>query len=123
MAPVDLPLAFLRHATSKIRSLDDLQTIRTLGFRGEALASIAAVARVEAVSRPRDRGEGYRVLVEGGAQIAAGPAGSPVGTRVSVSRLFFNTPARLEFLKQPATETAVTLQLRDGLALGPPPGG
>src|SRR5207245_6068536 len=96
MAPVDVPLAFLRHATSKIRSLDDLRTIRTLGFRGEALASIAAVARVEAVSRPRDGGEGYQVLVEGGAQITAGSAGSPVGTRVSVSRLFFNTPARLK---------------------------
>ncbi len=120
MAPVDLPLAFLRHATSKIRSLDDLRTIRTLGFRGEALASIAAVARVEAVSRPRDRGEGYRVLVEGGAQIGAGPAGSPVGTRVSVSRLFFNTPARLKFLKQPATETAVIVRLGSELALAHP---
>src|SRR3989454_3895198 len=111
MAPVDLPLAFVRHATSKIRSLDDLRTIRTLGFRGEALASIAAVARVEAVSRPADGGEGYRVLVEGGAHIAGGAAGSPVGTRVSVSRLFFNTPARLKFLKQPATETAVIVRL------------
>src|SRR2546429_5854126 len=120
MAPVDLPLAFLRHATSKIRSLDDLRTIRTLGFRGEALASIAAVARVEAVSRPRDGGEGYRVLVEGGWKLAAGPAGSPVGTRVSVSRLFFNTPARLKFLKQPATETAVIVRLVSELALAHP---
>jgi len=120
MAPVDLPLAFLRHATSKIRSLDDLRTIRTLGFRGEALASIAAVARVEAVSRPGDEGEGYRVLLEGGSQIAAGPAGSPVGTRVSVSRLFFNTPARLKFLKQPATETAVIVRLVGELALAHP---
>ena len=120
MAPVDLPLAFLRHATSKIRSLDDLRTIRTLGFRGEALASIAAVARVEAVSRPGDGGEGYRVLLEGGSQIAAGPAGSPVGTRVSVSRLFFNTPARLKFLKQPATETAVIVRLVGELALAHP---
>src|SRR6266550_303734 len=120
MAPVDLPLAFLRHATSKIRSLDDLRTIRTLGFRGEALASIAAVARVEAVSRPGDGGEGYRVLLEGGSQIAAGPAGSPVGTRVSVSRLFFNTPARLKFLKQPPTETAVIVRLVGELALAHP---
>ena len=117
MASVDLPLAFRRHATSKIRSLDDLRTIHTLGFRGEALASIAAVARVEAVSRARDGGEGYRVLVEGGAQIAAGPAGSPAGTRVSVSRLFFNTPARLKFLKQPATETAVIVRLAGELAM------
>src|SRR2546430_8334619 len=120
MAPVDLPLAFLRHATSKIRSLDDLRTIRTLGFRGEAVASIAAVARVEAVSRPGDGGEGYRVLVQGGSQIAAGPAGSPGGTRVSVSRLFFNTPARLKFLKQPATETAVIVRLAGELALAHP---
>lgn len=120
MPPVDLPLAFRRHATSKIRSLEDLRTIRTLGFRGEALASIAAVARVEAVSRPHDGGEGYRVLVEGGAQVAAGPAGSPVGTRVSVSRLFFNTPARLKFLKQPATETAVIVRLVGELALAHP---
>src|SRR5256714_12435391 len=91
MGPVDLPLAFLRHATSKIRSLDDLRTIRTLGFRGEALASIAAVARVEAVSRPSDGGEGYRVLVDGGSQFAGGPAASRLGTRVSVTRLFFKT--------------------------------
>jgi DNA mismatch repair protein MutL len=120
MAAVDLPLAFRRHATSKLRTLEDLRTIHTLGFRGEALASIAAVARVEAVSRPRDRGEGYRVLVEGGAQIAAAPAGSPVGTRVSVSRLFFNTPARLKFLKQPATENAVIVRLVGELAIAHP---
>jgi DNA mismatch repair protein MutL len=120
MAPADLPLAFRRHATSKIRSLDDLRTIQTLGFRGEALASIAAVARVEAVSRPRDGGEGHRVVVEGGAPLADGPAGSPAGTRVSVSRLFFNTPARLKFLKQPATENAVIVRLVGELALAHP---
>ncbi len=120
MTPADLRLAFLRHATSKIRSLDDLQTIQTLGFRGEALASIAAVSRVEAVSRPRDGGGGYRVLVEGGLPVDAGPAGSPVGARVSVSRLFFNTPARLKFLKQPATEHAVIARLVGELALANP---
>jgi DNA mismatch repair protein MutL len=120
MTPADLPLAFLRHATSKIRSLDDLQTVQTLGFRGEALASIAAVSRVEAVSRPRDGGEGYRVLVEGGEQLASAPVGSPPGTRVSVSRLFFNTPARLKFLKQPATETAVIMRLVGELGLAHP---
>src|SRR3984893_2250601 len=120
MTPADLPLAFRRHATSKIRSLDDLRTIQTLGFRGEALASIAAVARVEAVSRPRDGGEGHRVVVEGGGPLADGPAGSPAGTRVSVSRLFFNTPARLKFLKQPATENAVIVRLVGELALAHP---
>jgi DNA mismatch repair protein MutL len=120
MPPADLPLAFRRHATSKLRTLEDLRTIESLGFRGEALASIAAVARVEAVSRPRDGGEGYRVMVEGGTQLAAGPVGSPAGTRVSVSRLFFNTPARLKFLKQPATETAVIVRLVGELALAQP---
>src|SRR5207247_9714264 len=103
MGRAELPLAFRRHATSKLRSLDDLITLQTLGFRGEALASIAAVARVEAVSRPRDGGEGYRIVIDGGRLIAEGGVGSAVGTRVSVSRLFANTPARLKFLKQPGT--------------------
>jgi DNA mismatch repair protein MutL len=120
MAPDDLPLAFRRHATSKIRSLDDLRTIHTLGFRGEALASIAAVARVEAVSRTRDRGEGYRVVVEGGELLTAEAAGSPPGTRITVERLFYNTPARLKFLKQPATENAVITRLVGELALAHP---
>jgi DNA mismatch repair protein MutL len=120
MVAADLLLAFRRHATSKIRSLDDLQTIRTLGFRGEALASIAAVARVEAVSRPAETAEGHRVLMEGGAQVAGGPTGSPKGTRVTVSRLFFNTPARLKFLKQPATENAVIVRTVSELALANP---
>ena len=120
MAPEDLPLAFRRHATSKIRSLDDLRTIQTLGFRGEALASIAAVARVEAVSRTRDGEEGYRVIIEGGELRTAGAAGSPPGTRITVDGLFYNTPARLKFLKQPATENAVVNRLVGELALANP---
>lgn len=120
MTAVDLPMAFQRHATSKLRTLADLRTIHTLGFRGEALASIAAVARVEAVSRTRDGGGGHRVVVEAGAQRDASASGSPVGTRVSVSRLFFNTPARLKFLKQPATENAVIVRLVNELALANP---
>jgi DNA mismatch repair protein MutL len=120
ISPVDLPLAFRRHATSKLRTLDDLRHIRTLGFRGEALASIAAVARVEAVSRTRDGGGGYRVVAEAGEQQEGGAAPSPVGTRISVSRLFFNTPARLKFLKQPATENAVIVRLVGDLVLANP---
>ena len=120
MGPTDLPLAFQRHATSKLRSLDDLQRIATLGFRGEALASIAAVARIEAVSRSRDRGEGYRVAIEGGVPYAAGIAGGPVGTRMSVAGLFYNTPARLKFLKQPATEQAAITRLVGELGLANP---
>src|SRR5437588_818614 len=102
MSPTDLPVAFRRHATSKLRSLEDLPTIHTLGFRGEALASIAAVAEVEAVSRSRDGGEGYRVRIQGGELLIAEPAGCPLGTRVTVEQLFFNTPARLKFLKPTA---------------------
>ncbi|HET9848094.1 MAG TPA: DNA mismatch repair endonuclease MutL [Candidatus Dormibacteraeota bacterium] len=120
MSPADLRLAFHRHATSKLRSLDELGNLRTLGFRGEALASIGAVARVEATSRLRDGGEGYRVVVEGGITIVSRTSGSPPGTRVSVSRLFFNTPARLKFLRQAATETAVMARIAAELALGNP---
>jgi DNA mismatch repair protein MutL len=120
MEQVDLPVAFARHATSKLRSLEDLRTIHTLGFRGEALASIAAVAQIEAVSRTRDGGEGSLVRIQAGELLTAEPAGCSVGTRVSVERLFFNTPARLKFLKQPATENAVISRLVGELALGNP---
>ena len=120
MQPADLPVAFARHATSKLRALEELRTIRTLGFRGEALASIAAVAQVEAVSRRRDGGEGFRVRIRGGELLTAEPVGCPYGTRVTVEQLFFNTPARLKFLKQPATENAVISRLVGELALGNP---
>ena len=118
--PEDALLAFQRHATSKIETLDDLRAITTLGFRGEALASIAAVAEVELATRVRGRGEGRRVLVRGGKLAEEGAVGMPDGTRVSVRRLFFNTPARFRFLKQPATETAVILRVAGELALGHP---
>ena len=120
MQPADLSVAFARHATSKLRALEELGSIRTLGFRGEALASIAGVAQVEAVSRRRDGGEGFRVRIRGGELLTAEPAGCPAGTRVTVEQLFFNTPARLKFLKQPATEIAVISRLVGELALGNP---
>jgi len=120
MGRADLAVAFQRHATSKLRALEDLRTIQTLGFRGEALASIAAVAEVDAVSRSRDGGEGLRVRIQGGELLTAESAGCPVGTRVSVEQLFFNTPARLKFLKQPATENGVIARLVGELALGNP---
>jgi DNA mismatch repair protein MutL len=120
MAAVDLPVAFQRHATSKLHSLEDLRTIQTLGFRGEALASIAAVAEVDAVSRRHDGGEGYGVRIQAGELLSARPAGSPLGTRIMVEQLFYNTPARLKFLKRPATENAVISRLVGELALGNP---
>jgi len=105
IATNELPLAFQRFATSKIRAAEDLQRIHTYGFRGEALPSVAAVSRVEMVSRVRD-GEASGITIEGGTQKSLGPASGPVGTTVTVENLFFNTPARRRFLKSPAREAA-----------------
>jgi len=98
MGPDELDLAVERHATSKLPD-DDLLAIRTLGFRGEALPSIGAVARLAIVSRPKGAAEAWSISVEGGAKHAPAPAASPPGTRVEVRDLFYATPARLKFLK------------------------
>jgi DNA mismatch repair protein MutL len=100
----DLPLAFARHATSKIASLDDLEQVRSLGFRGEALASIASVARVALTSRTERAAHAWSLSAEGGAQGAPQPAAHPGGTSVEVNDLYFNTPARRKFLRTEATE-------------------
>jgi DNA mismatch repair protein MutL len=100
----ELALAFARHATSKLTSIDDLETIRTLGFRGEALASVGAVSRLTMVSRPSDVMVGAQIRIEGGQQVRVGAQGAPTGTAVTVENLFYNVPARLKFLKAPATE-------------------
>lgn len=102
--PEDLPLAFAKHATSKIKVLEDLYHTHTLGFRGEALASIASIAEVECVSADNDRGEGEKIVLEGGKILRRGKASSPRGTRIRVSRIFFNTPVRKKFLKSPLSE-------------------
>lgn len=102
----EVELAFARYATSKISSVNDLFGIRTLGFRGEALASIAAVSRVTMVTRPPEEPIGVLIKVEGGKIIRKEPKGAPAGTMVSVESLFYNVPARRKFLKHPATETA-----------------
>ncbi|MDH4173158.1 MAG: DNA mismatch repair endonuclease MutL [Betaproteobacteria bacterium] len=104
IAQDELGLALARHATSKIGSLEDLEAVATMGFRGEALASIAAVARVELVSRARDAAHAWSVGAEGGAARAARPAARAPGTTVSVSDLYFNTPARRKFLRTESTE-------------------
>ena len=115
----DALLAFDRHATSKIASFEDLQRVGTLGFRGEALASIAAVARVE-VMTAEAAGEGQRVRIEGGRVKVAEPAARARGTTVEVASLFFNVPARRKFLKQPATELRRALEVVQGYALARP---
>jgi DNA mismatch repair protein MutL len=102
----EVPLAFARHATSKLISVDDLSYVTTLGFRGEALASIAAVSQLTLVSRPPGQAAATRIRLEGGEQLSLGAAGSPGGTIITVENLFYNVPARLKFLKADATETA-----------------
>ncbi len=104
MAPEEMLLAIERHTTSKIETEEDLRHIRTLGFRGEALAAICAVARVTLVSRATDRPEGHELRVAGGRVTAARPAAHPVGTTVVVEDLFWNVPARRQFLDAPGVE-------------------
>ncbi|MCB1056554.1 MAG: DNA mismatch repair endonuclease MutL [Acidobacteria bacterium] len=115
----DALLAFDRHATSKIGSFEDLERVATLGFRGEALASIAAVARVEMLTAEAS-GEAYRVRIEGGRVRVAEPAARGRGTTLEVASLFFNVPARRKFLKTPATELRRSVEVVQGYALARP---
>lgn len=105
IAQDDLEIAFERHATSKIRSADDLDTVTSMGFRGEALASIAAVANVELVSKTKQEAIGYRVVVEAGDILEKEEMGCRTGTSITVRNLFFNTPVRYKFLKKDYTES------------------
>src|SRR5690606_30940397 len=116
----EVPLAFERHATSKIRTADDLFAVATLGFRGEALPSIAAVAEVEMRTRTADSLQGTRYVIVAGQPQEAGPVGAPVGTTVIVRRLFFNTPARYKFLRTDATEKRYVADVAARLALARP---
>lgn len=103
--PDDMEIAFERHATSKIRSANDLDTVKTMGFRGEALASIAAIAKVELVSKTPEADIGYKITVEGGDIIDKHEEGAPTGTSITIKDLFFNTPVRYKFLKKDFTES------------------
>ena len=105
IAQDDLEIAFERHATSKIRSADDLNKVTSMGFRGEALASIAAVANVELVSKTAEQETGYKVVVEAGNVLEKEEAGCRTGTTITVRNLFFNTPVRYKFLKKDYTES------------------
>lgn len=120
MDEADLTLAFERHATSKIRKEEDLTQIRTLGFRGEALASIAAVARVEAKSRAEQADVGTKILIHGGDLQGVEPVAMNRGTHFSVRDLFFNTPARRKFMKGKPTEYRHITEAMKRFALGHP---
>lgn len=121
----EVPLAFTRHATSKLTSIEDLQRITTLGFRGEALASMAAVSRLTLVSCPAAGAgssplAGIQIQLEGGRQVWLGPQGAPPGTTVTIENLFYNVPARLKFLKAPATEAGYIHRVVAAYALAYP---
>ena len=113
----DLQLAVCPHATSKIDAADDLEGVATLGFRGEALASIASVAKLSISSRTADAESGWRIDVDGAEEPHVGPAAHPRGTTVDVSDLFYNTPARRKFLKTERTELAHLNDIVTRLAL------
>jgi DNA mismatch repair protein MutL len=102
--PDDVDLAFERHATSKIRSADDLTKVSTMGFRGEALASVAAISKVEMVTKTKNSDIGTRINVESGKVILKEECGAPLGTTITIRELFFNTPVRYKFLKKDFTE-------------------
>ncbi|HTX24274.1 MAG TPA: DNA mismatch repair endonuclease MutL [Steroidobacteraceae bacterium] len=117
MGAEELPLALARHATSKIASLEDLQTVTTLGFRGEALPSIASVSRLRLASRRHGAEHGVEILAEGGTVRPSRPAPQPHGTTVEVRDLFFNVPARRKFVRSDATEAGHIARLTERLAL------
>src|SRR5207245_7434559 len=120
MTAEELPLALERHATSKLARDEDLDAIATLGFRGEALAAICAVSRFTVTSRARGAAEGLRLAGEGGVVNQRLSVPGESGTAVEGHDLFFNTPARLKFLKAPATELPASARLVRQLALGHP---
>ena len=120
IAPEELPTAFLRHATSKLRTAEDLGKIGTLGFRGEALAAIAAVSRVDIQTRERGASTGAALHLEGGVCGQVEAAGAPEGTTITVQDLFYNTPARLKFMRKDSAETAAVAGLMQHLALSHP---
>ena len=109
--------AFLRHATSKIETVKDLDAIGTLGFRGEALASIGAVSRTEILTKTRDSKTGTRVLFHGGEVLTHEQTGCPDGTTLIVTDLFYNTPARLKFLKSDSAESGMIIDFLSQMAL------
>lgn len=116
----DVKNAFLRHATSKIEKADDLQTVKTLGFRGEALSSISAVAKVEMITKTKDSLLGTRYVIEGAKEVEFSEVGAPNGTTIIVRNLFYNVPARRKFLNSPITEGGYIADLVEHIALSKP---
>jgi len=115
--PNDVHLAFERHATSKIETVDDIYRVATLGFRGEALASICAVSNMDVITRQKDKETGIKLSMSGGRKLSEDETGCPIGTTMVVKDLFFNTPARLKFLKSDNAEVSAISDIVNKLAL------
>lgn len=120
MEPVDARTAFLRHATSKIRKKEDLACIGTLGFRGEALAAISSVSKIDLLTRAQGAENGVRLHLEAGQVLSEEPAGCPCGTTILVRELFYNTPARMKFMKSDAAESSAVFAAIQQQALAHP---
>ncbi|HKL98927.1 MAG TPA: DNA mismatch repair endonuclease MutL, partial [Mobilitalea sp.] len=120
IAKEDIPLAFLRHATSKIKTAEDLLSVTSLGFRGEALSSIAAVAQVELITKTPNSLNGYRYIIDGGEEKSFDEIGCPSGTTIVVRNIFYNTPARRKFLKSAVSEAGYVSDLMERLIVSHP---
>ncbi len=116
----EIPMAFLRHSTSKIKSVEDLMCVKSLGFRGEALSSIAAVAQIELITKTKESFTGVRYVIEGGREQSVEDIGAPDGTTFIVRNLFYNTPVRRKFLKTATTEAGYVSALVEHLAFSHP---
>ncbi len=114
----DATLAFVKHSTSKIKKIEDIERVMTMGFRGEALSSICAVAKVEILTKTNEGIAGTKVIIHGGRSMSINDAGAPVGTQVTVEELFFNTPARKKYLKSDSTELAHIVDVVSKNAIG-----
>ncbi len=120
IAPEDVETAFLRHATSKVHNEEDLNEILTLGFRGEALASVCAVAKVSMLTRQRENDIGCHIEIDGGEIVEKIEAGCPVGTTIMVKNIFYNTPARMKFLKKDVSEANAVASIVEKIAVSNP---
>ena len=118
--PDDMEIAFERHATSKIRKAEDLEEVKSMGFRGEALASIAAISKMEMVSKTNDSDTGYKIVISGGDIIEKTEAASKTGTTITVNELFYNTPVRYKFLKKDFTEAGYIEDAINRIAIANP---
>ena len=118
MSKDDAELSYIKHATSKIKSIEDIETVRTMGFRGEALSSICAIANVEIITKTRDELAGTKVSIKGGKLIGIVGAGASIGTSIIVNDLFYNTPVRKKYLKSDSVELAQVIDVVTRMALG-----